>query len=140
MDPPLLTTLVRRWHLAIRRRIHDDLVAAGHARLSPAHMYIFQSPGPEGAGPSELARRTNITKQALNHLLAGLERDGYLRRVPAAGDRRATVIRLTDRGREVERLMNAGSLRLEQEWSQRFDGATIEHLRALLVELESLTG
>jgi len=137
---PLLTTLVRRWHLAIRRRIHDDLVAAGHDRLSPAHMYIFQSPGPDGAGPSELARRTNMTKQALNHLLAGLERDGYLRRVPATGDRRGTVIRVTPRGREVERLMNASSLRLEQEWARLLDEPTVEQLRALLVEIEAVTG
>jgi DNA-binding MarR family transcriptional regulator len=103
-------------------------------------MYVFQSPGPDGAGPSELARRTNMTKQALNHLLAGLERDGYLRRVPATGDRRGTVIRLTDRGREVERLMDASSRRLERGWAQLFDEATIEQLRGLLVELETVTG
>jgi DNA-binding MarR family transcriptional regulator len=115
-------------------------VAAGHDRLSPAHMYIFQSPGPDGAGPSELARRTNMTKQALNHLLAGLERDGYLRRVPATGDRRGTVIRVTPRGREVERLMNASSLRLEQEWARLLDEPTVEQLRALLVEIEAVTG
>jgi DNA-binding MarR family transcriptional regulator len=95
MDGPLLSTLVRRLHLWIRQQIHADLVAAGHGRLTPAHMYIFQLPGPDGVRPTELARRTNMTKQAMNHLLAGLERDGYLHREPAPDDGRGTVIRLT---------------------------------------------
>jgi len=115
-------------------------VAAGHDRLSPAHMFIFQTPGPDGVRPTELARRTNMTKQAMNHLLAGLEQDGYLRREPSADDRRAAVIRLTDRGREVERLMNASSARLEREWAQLLDPATVEQLRALLADIDTAVG
>jgi DNA-binding MarR family transcriptional regulator len=115
-------------------------VAAGHDRLSPAHMYVFQTPGPDGVRPTELARRTNMTKQAMNHLLSGLERDGYLRRDPSPDDRRAAVIRLTDRGREVERLMNASSTRLEREWAQLLDPATVERLRALLADIDTAVG
>jgi DNA-binding MarR family transcriptional regulator len=115
-------------------------VAAGHDRLSPAHMYVFQTPGPDGVRPTELARRTNMTKQAMNHLLAGLERDGYLRREPSAGDRRAAVIRLTERGHEVERLMIASSARLEREFSQLLDPATVEQLRTLLAGIDAAVG
>jgi DNA-binding MarR family transcriptional regulator len=136
-DTPLLATLIRRLHLLIRQRIHADVCAAGHERLSPAHMYVFQSPGADGARPSELARRTNITKQAMNHLLAGLERDGYLERVASAVDRRGTIIRLTDRGREVERIMLDSSADIEVEWAAVVDGDTVEQLRTLLIDIDT---
>jgi DNA-binding MarR family transcriptional regulator len=139
-DTPLLTTLVRRLHLHIRQRVHDDLVAAGHGRLSLAHMYVFQTPGPDSARPTELARRTNMTKQAMNHLLAGLERDGYLRRGPSTDDGRGAVIRLTERGHEVGRIMHDSSLRLEREWAQLLDDATVEQLRGLLVDIDAAVG
>ena len=97
-DTTLLSTLVRRLHLAIRRRLLAELQAAGHPDLTAAHMYVFQSPGPDGVRPTELAARTNMTKQAMNHLLAGLERGKYVERIPAANDGRGTVLRSTDRG------------------------------------------
>jgi hypothetical protein len=36
--------------------------------------------------------------------------------------------------------MNASSLRLEQEWARLLDEPTVEQLRALLVEIEAVTG
>jgi DNA-binding MarR family transcriptional regulator len=137
MDKPLLATLIRRLHLLIRQRVHDDLRAAGHLALAPAHMYVFQSPGPDGARPTELAERTNMTKQAMNHLLAGLERDGYLDRIPSPSDGRGTVIRLTDRGRDVEHIMHEGAARLEREWAKLTSRGDIEQLRALLREVDA---
>jgi DNA-binding MarR family transcriptional regulator len=132
MEKPLLTTLIRRIHLGIRRQIHADLLAAGHRDIAIAHMYVFQTPGPEGARPTELAARTNMTKQAMNHCLAGLERSGYLERVASPTDGRATVIHLTRRGREVERIMHDSSIRLEREWARATARNQIEQLRAFL--------
>jgi len=138
MDTPLLATLLRRVHLVVRQRIYADLQAAGHSDLTPAHMYIFQSPGPEGARPTELAARTNMTKQAMNHLLARLERIGYLKRVPAPNDRRGTVLRLTDRGRDVERIMHERAARLERDWARTLGNRRVEELRRLLHDVDTL--
>ena len=140
MDDPLLSTLVRRLHLLFRQRIHADLVAAGHGRLTPAHMYIFQLPGPDGIRPTELARRTNMTKQAMNHLLAGLERDGYLHRESAPDDGRGTVIRLTDQGRDVQRIMQDSSRRIETEWAAELADGTIDQLREILTQVDTAVG
>ncbi|HWS45859.1 MAG TPA: MarR family transcriptional regulator [Acidimicrobiia bacterium] len=138
MEKPLLTTLIRRIHLDIRREIHADLRAAGHADLAIAHMYVFQTPGPDGARPTELAERTNMTKQSMNHCLAKLEEGGYLQRVPSPTDRRATVIRLTRRGREVQRIMLESSRRLEREWARASTRPEIEQLRTRLTKLDRL--
>jgi DNA-binding MarR family transcriptional regulator len=140
MDGPLLSTLVRRLHLLFRQRIHADLVAAGHGRLTPAHMYVFQLPGPDGVRPTELARRTNRTKQAMNHLLTGLERDGYLYREAAPDDGRGTIIRLTDLGRDVQRIMQDRSRHIEAEWAADLADDTIDQLRRLLIRLDTAAG
>ena len=106
---PLISTLTRRAHLAIRTRIHADIRGAGFDDLTPAHLYVFQLPGPDGVRPTELAARMNMTKQATNHLLSGLEARGYLERVAAPGDGRAKVLRLTPRGRKVAQMAFSSS-------------------------------
>jgi DNA-binding MarR family transcriptional regulator len=77
---PHIATLIRRVHLAIRQEGAEQLRAAGFTDLTMAHIYVFQTPGPDGVRPSELAARTNMTKQAMNHLLVTLESGGYLER------------------------------------------------------------
>ena len=71
--------------------------------------------GTDGVLPTELAARMNMTKQATNHLLSGLEARGYIQRVAAAGDGRGKVLRMTTRGSEVARIMQDSALRLEGE-------------------------
>jgi DNA-binding MarR family transcriptional regulator len=138
MDQPLLTTLTRRVHLMMRRRIYADVRAAGFPDLTPAHLYVFQQPGPDGLRPTELAERMNMTKQATNHLLSGLETRGYIQRVPAPDDGRGKVLRLTDRGRQVVGIMQESSRRLEGEWAERLGNPALEQLRQQLVELTAL--
>jgi len=131
----LVASLVRRLHLVIRERVEADLVAAGHTDLAPAHLDVFEPPGPDGLRPTELAARTNATKQATNHQLNALERLGYLERVPSVTDRRAIVIRLTDRGRDVARIMQHRAEELEREWSASIGGARMAELRRLLADV-----
>jgi DNA-binding MarR family transcriptional regulator len=138
-DKPLLSTLTRRIHLTIRKRLQADVQAAGFDDLTPAHLYVFQLPGPDGVRPTELAARMNMTKQATNHLLSGLEARGYIERVAATDDGRGKVLRTTARGREVARIMQDSSLRLESQWAQRLGGQALERLRQELLELLDTT-
>ena len=140
MDKPLLTTLTRRIHLTARRRIHADVQAAGFDDLTPAHLYVFQLPGPDGVRPIELAARMNMTKQATNHLLSGLEARGYIERLADANDGRAKVLRTTRRGREMARVMQESSLRIENEWARRLGGQALERLRKDLINLGEIAG
>ena len=132
----LVASLVRRLHLVIRARVHADLVAAGHADLAAAHLDVFEPPGPDGLRPTELAVRTSTTKQAMNHQLNALERLGYVERVPSVTDRRATVIRLTDRGRDAARIMHHRAEALEREWAASIGAARMAELRQLLADVD----
>jgi DNA-binding MarR family transcriptional regulator len=135
---PHIATLIRRVHLAIRQEGVEQLRAAGFTDLTMAHIYVFQTPGPDGVRPSELAARTNMTKQAMNHLLVTLESGGYLERVRSPDDGRGIELRLTERGREVERLIQTTSRRLEREWARRIGERDLAELRRILNELDQI--
>ncbi len=55
----------------------------------------------EGLAPNELAERAGITRATVTGLLDGLEREALIERQPAAHDRRALRIQLTDKGRQT---------------------------------------
>ena len=128
--------MLRRLHLTVRREIFEAVQAAGHEDLTPAHLYVFQLPGPDGLRPTELAQRINMTKQATNHLLAALEGAGYLTREPSPADGRARVLRTTAKGRHVARIMQQSSRHMERRWAKRLGDRRLEQLRADLVELD----
>jgi DNA-binding MarR family transcriptional regulator len=117
MESFRLVTSIRRLHQAIRAEIVDQVHARGFADISAAHIYIFQTPGPDGTRPTELAARTQMTKQAMNHLLAGLESAGYLHRVEAKDDGRARLLRLTSKGRRLTRVIQQSAAEIEARWA-----------------------
>ena len=135
---PLISTLMRRLHLEIRQQLYADLVAAGYTDLTPAHMYVFQSPGPDGLRPSDLAARSNMTKQAMNHLLASLERGGYLERTAAPNDGRGTILRLTAPGHDVVRIMHESCASIERVWAHAIGSTRVETLRNLLTKIDAV--
>jgi DNA-binding MarR family transcriptional regulator len=94
-------TLLRYPWQAVRLRIHQALVAAGFDDLQPAHLAVLQAPGPDGRRPVELARAALMSRQAMNRLIQGLERLGYLQRTTAEHDGRARIVRLSERGRRA---------------------------------------
>ena len=89
----------------------------------------------EGNQVSELARRAQITKQSMADLVAHLERQGYVERVPDPKDRRAKLVRPTARGREVYAIARDAIAEIEREWTARLGARKMRRLRELLVEL-----
>ncbi len=79
-------------------QIVDGVVGAGYPQ-KPKHSAVFAQIDPEGSRLTDLARRANITPQAMGELVDELEELGYVARQPDPTDRRAKLIVLTDRGR-----------------------------------------
>ncbi len=138
MDSFRLVTVIRRLHHAIRAEIVDQVHALGYDDITPSHIYIFQTPGPDGMRPTELARRTLTTKQSMNHLLAGLEAGGYLERVDGDGDGRARVLRLTRKGRQLTSAIQQIAAGIEQRWAATLGASAIKQLTTTLEELDAL--
>lgn len=135
---PLVGALLRGPFMAARGEIVQSLHAAGFTDLLPAHLAVFQHPGPHGRSPGEIARAANASKQAVNNLLSGLERAGYVVRRVNPDNRRERTVELTDRGRQAIRAMRAAVAQIEQRWEQELGRPDYEHLRSTLERLNGL--
>jgi DNA-binding MarR family transcriptional regulator len=115
---PPVGALLRRPAVIVRHEVMASLHASGFVDVLPAHLGVFQHPGPDGQRPGVLATRTAASKQAMNHLLHQLEVGGYIRRESHPDDRRTRVVRLTDRGWAAFRVIGETMARLEREWAE----------------------
>jgi DNA-binding MarR family transcriptional regulator len=135
-DPlPLIGALLRMPVDAVHRRIIADLQAAGFADLGDAHMAVLRYPGPQGRRPSDLAAELGMSKQAVNYLLGGLERAGYVRRAADPHDGRSRRLELTERGEAVRTTIRSTVTAIEDELAAELGRAEFTQLRALLVRL-----
>lgn len=134
-DLPSVGALLRRPEVIIRHRVIAGLRSAGFTDVLPAHLGVFQHPGPDGMRPGVLASRSSASKQAMNHLLHQLEVGGYLTRQSHPDDRRTRVVRLTERGWAAAKVIDETVRAIEQEWCSALGDDTY---RALADALESL--
>lgn len=144
--PPANASSPRRQNLGILLRepfrigselLHEHFAASGHPDVRPPHGNVFQYLDADGTRVSVLAQRAQITKQSMAELVAHLERNGYVERVPDPSDRRARLVRATSRGREVYAIARTFVAELEEQWAERLGKAKMQQLRRLLEELNA---
>jgi len=120
---PMIGSLLRLPHEAVVSRIFEMLSTNGFD-ITPTELNIFLYPGPEGRRPIDLARQCNMTRQAMNYVLTGLESRGYIERQAGTGTAER-IVRLTNRGWEVIAQIRQSVAEIEQQWiaylgAQRF--------------------
>lgn len=113
----------------------EGLEQAGYVDVHPSHAIVFQHVPTEGTRVTELAERTQLTKQYLGRLVAELESFGYLERIPDPTDGRAKLVRLSARGREITRVAEGIIMRIEADWARQIGEAGYTDLRRRLIEL-----
>ncbi|WP_285591977.1 MarR family transcriptional regulator [Actinomycetospora sp. NBRC 106378] len=111
----------------VSRLMVEDLLerlrAAGYENISFSAHQVFESLPPGGARLTTLAAGLAVTHQSVGEVVADLERRDLLARVPDPLDRRARLIVLTDRGRELVRIALAEIEDIERTWSDRLAAA-----------------
>jgi DNA-binding MarR family transcriptional regulator len=135
---PPVGALLRRPAVLVRHEVMSSLHDAGFDDVLPAHLGVFQYPGPDGQRPGVLALRTHASKQAMNHLLHQLEAGGYLTRESHPDDRRTRVVRLTERGWAAMAVIGETMSRLEQEWHQALGEDVYDGLALALEQLQEV--
>jgi DNA-binding MarR family transcriptional regulator len=135
-DPtaPLLGALLRLGADRVQRHLMKRLAAAGFDDLGRAHLVVLRYPPPDGERPSDLARRANMTKQAMNYLLGQLEEMGYVRR-PTARATSTRVVSLTERGWRVSAFLRREVRALEKSWSARLGAKRFESFLGVLRDI-----
>lgn len=85
-------------------RLLDDVAQAevnreaGARVLTPALVRLLPHLSTDGIRPTVLARRVDVSKQAVGQALGDLESRGFVEMVPDPGDGRARLVRLTPAG------------------------------------------
>jgi len=125
----------------VREQVFDGVRAAGYDDLNPAHIGLIRYPTLNGLRPIDIAARMQITKQSVHDLLGHMEQRGYLVREEDPADRRARVVRLTDKGRQLERDVRAQAAAAEAQIAamlgERRFGQLRDALQLLVDELDA---
>jgi DNA-binding MarR family transcriptional regulator len=140
LGPQLVGSLLRVPWETLRTRQLEGLHARGFTDLHPAHLTVFQWPGPHDVRPLDLAARTRMSKQAMNHLLGQLEKLGYLARRVDPDDQRYTRVDLTPRGEAAIRAIREIILEVEAEWEARVGPKHFAQLKRVLAKLGAAEG
>lgn len=125
---------------AVQRKGRERLAAAGFADLRPAHNVVFALLRPDGDRVVDLAERARMTKQAIGYLVAYLEAQGYVERVPDPTDGRAQLVRRTERGWAFQRTARGIVQEIQREWAEQFGPDRMRELIVLLRDLVTLLG
>ena len=135
IEQRLLGALLRIPFQATVARVYAAVAAAGYGDLRPAHFTPFQHLEPEGLHVADLAERAQMTRQSMAYLIDYLETQGYFARIADPADRRAKMVQLTARGRDVTRIARATLQQLEREWGQHIGVAQLGQLHDILEQL-----
>ncbi len=96
---PRISYVVGRLDRALRREI--GALVAPHGLTVPQYTALSILRDRAGLSNAQLARRSYVTPQSMNEVIAKLERDGLVARSPAANHGRVLEMTLTKAGRQV---------------------------------------
>ena len=132
VSSPGVGAALRLAHDVVREEIFARVQDAGHLGFTRATFPLWRFEGLDGRRPSDIAHSSGLSKQAVNDQLGALERLGYLERGPHPADGRARVVRLTERGWELDRAVRAAAHDVEQTWAQDVGEPAWRDFRAVL--------
>ncbi len=118
----------------LHRRLSED----GFEGIRYRHGSVFRFIDAEGSRLTALAERSGLTKQAIGEVVTELERLGYVERTADPDDRRAKIIRLTERGRKGQAAAARILRDIEQRWARHLGRDRIATLRQTLEEILAL--
>ena len=97
----VLGRLVTRLSVNIQEQTIEALHALGFDDLRLSHNNVLIHVEAQGTRITTLAERAKMTKQGMSKLVREVEALGYVERLPDPDDRRAQLVRLTNRGIEL---------------------------------------
>jgi DNA-binding MarR family transcriptional regulator len=130
-----LSVLLTGAERALAAELEEGLRSAGYDDLRSAHAQVFVSLEMEGSRLTDLAARAGMTKQAMGELVRYLEQHGYLAVEPDARDRRAKVIRPTQRGWAAHALSTTLVADSDRRLAERVGEQALRELRIQLARI-----
>jgi DNA-binding MarR family transcriptional regulator len=132
--PPFVGALLRLAYQITRIAQLERLREHGFGDLNQALLNVMVYPHPDGVRPTDLAERTNMTRQATNYLLGQLEALGYVERHAKKGGNRRLVF-LTKRGWKSIDVHRSAVLDVEARWAKAVGQKRLDAFKETLAEL-----
>lgn len=120
---------------AIVDELRVELEQSEFSDVRFAHSCVFRYVKAPGLRLTEIAELGNMTKQSAGELVDDLAGLGYVERAPDPDDRRAKLIRLTERGKAAQRFGFRMLHVIEKRWGERYGAERVAGLRAILEEI-----
>jgi DNA-binding MarR family transcriptional regulator len=95
----LLAKASQRWNELLTEAFAAEGFSEVRASYGSVLLPLFEE---DGLRMGEVARRSRLSKQTMTTMVRLAERDGLVERSPDPGDRRATRVRLTAKGRRFK--------------------------------------
>lgn len=128
-----LSYLLARASHQVSRSFHRELKAYGLSVLEWRVLATLE--GSDGCSLGELADAVLFKQPTVTKLVDRMEGDGWVRRLPGAGDRRRIRIVMTSLGKELVRELLLKAKQHEAECLAACTPAEIEHLKRILRDL-----
>lgn len=128
-----VTWALRRTEWAVQARKDQRLRPLGIAAAQ--YTLLISVHGDPGLTGAELARRLNVTPQAVASQVARLEERGQLERRPHPRHRHVQELHLTDAGRDSLRDADAVIVGIEEQIAEKLGPKKAAQLRTLLDEV-----
>jgi DNA-binding MarR family transcriptional regulator len=137
--PRPLPALLTGVKLAAIERLRGRIADAGHPDIREGHGCVFGFIDlDKGSRLTDLADRSGLTKQAVGEAVSELERLGYVSREPDPYDRRAKIIKLTDRGMDAVIKGRRIFAEIEREWAEQIGRELMESFREAVTRIVAL--
>ncbi|MBI4913153.1 MAG: winged helix-turn-helix transcriptional regulator [Acidobacteria bacterium] len=132
-----LNYLIMKAYEEFMADVFPSLAAAGYGDIQPAYRHVFPYIAIRGARLTEIAAQAGLTKQAVGYLVDSLEALGYVERVPDPTDRRAKIVRFTERGRAQDRVAQASFAATERRLVKALGREDVAELRRILARMRA---
>jgi DNA-binding MarR family transcriptional regulator len=123
---------------AFIEEFREELERSEFNDIRLVHGSVFRYMEDGGLRLTEIAERGNMTKQSAGEVVDDLVVLGYAERVPDPDDRRAKLIRLTERGEAAQAAGFRLLAEIEKRWGERYGAERIADLRATLEEIAAV--
>lgn len=135
----LIGALLRVPYFTVTQRVYETLIAAGFDDISHTHLIVFQNFDEEhGSRLTQLAHKSNMTKQAMAYLVNHLKECDYLEDRPDPRDGRARRLYLTARGLALVHLAIETVRAVEADWTELIGEEQMKTLKQILKELVAI--
>lgn len=136
----LIGGLIGAPYEVLASRVYARLADEGLGDLRRAQAEVFRYIPPEGGRVTDIAEAAGVSKQAMAYTIEALIELGYVTREPDPADRRAQIVRRTERGWEVNRAARRAVLEVQGEWTAALGSERMGQLLRLLGELSEYLG